>query len=282
MEKRCDLHMHSTYSDGSYSPAELVQEAERVGLSAIALTDHNSTAGLAEFMAAGAESELETAAGCEFSTDYLGTELHIVGMFLRPESWNTVEQYVEKMHIAKRESNHLLIEKLQQAGYQITYDEVSAETNGDSFNRAHVACVMQQKGYVESVRAAFQTVLSEKNGFYVPPKRLDALETIAFIRSIGGTAVLAHPFLNLDEAALREFLPQALSAGLCAMETHYTEFDADETRCAIALAEQFGLLQSGGSDFHGKAKPDIALGSGRGDLCVPYAFYETLRQAAAQ
>lgn len=279
MEKRCDLHMHSVYSDGSFTPAELVREAERIGLSAIALTDHNSTGGLSEFLAAGAGSSVTTVAGCEFSTEYAGNEVHIVGLFLAPETWNAIGKYVETMHIAKRESNHKLIENLQKAGYQITYEDVTAETHADSFNRAHVACVLQQKGYVESVRAAFDTVLSTKAGYYIPPKRLDALETVAFIKSIGGLAVMAHPFLNLDGEMLREFLRKASAAGLDAMETHYTEFDAEATARAIALAEEFGLLQSGGSDFHGKAKPDIMLGSGRGDLCVPYALYEALRQA---
>ena len=123
-------------------------------------------------------------------------------------------------------------------------------------------------------------IVELQNAVPPAPKRMDVFRTIRFIKSVNGLAVLAHPFLNLEQEELEKFLPLAKAAGLDAMETRYSKFDAAMTEAAEALAERFGLLQSGGSDFHGTRKPDIQLGTGRGDLCVPHAFYETLRTAA--
>ena len=136
--------------------------------------------------------------------------------------------------------------------------------------------VLLDKGYVGSVKEAFDTLLREGNGYYIPARRLGALATVSFIRAYGGRAILAHPFLNLDEAGLLDFLPQAKEAGLEGMETRYTEFDRETTRRAEALAARFRLMESGGSDFHGEAKPDIRLGRGWGALEVPFSFYEAL------
>ena len=274
--KRCDLHCHSCFSDGSLTPTQLVRLAEQQGLSALALTDHNTAKGLPELMQAGKKSEVITVAGCELSTDYNGTELHIVALFMPEQSWQEIEDFVYLMHLAKHDSNLKLIASLNEAGYAITYEEAAALTDADEFNRAHVARVLCEKGYVSSVSEAFEKLLGEERGYYVSPKRISSLAAIRFIKANGGVAVLAHPFFSMNEEGLLTFLPQAKEAGLDAMETHYSTFDATTTQRAEQLAEQFGLKQSGGSDFHGKAKPDIALGSGRGDLVVPFAFYENL------
>ena len=276
-EQICDLHTHSNCSDGSLSPTELVAAAKEQGITALALTDHNTTKGLAEFIKAGEAYGVTAVPGCEFSTDYKKTELHIVGLFLPERSWPEVEEYVDALRRGKHDSNLLLIEKLQERGCDITYDEVAALTDAAEFNRAHVARVLQAKGYVHSLDQAFDTLLKPGNGCYFPAKRPIALQTIRFIRRIGGLAVLAHPFLNLDAAELKIFLPRAKAAGLTAMETRYSLFDETATNDAAMLAKRFGLLPSGGSDFHGAAKPAIAIGTGRGNLCVPFSFYEALR-----
>ena len=279
--KTCDLHTHSTFSDGTLTPAELVKLAEQTGLSAVALTDHNTVDGLRAFLDAGAESSVLTVPGCEFSTDYGRTELHIVGLFLPERAWPEIRQYVGQLLTNKLRSNEQLIDNLRAAGYDITYEEADAAApDAATFNRAHVAGVLVQKGYVKDRHAAFAQILHEDGGLYVPPRRPDALETVAFIKENGGAAVLAHPFLNLDADALTAFLPEAKQRGLDAIETQYSEFDAATSAQAAALAERFGLKQSGGSDFHGSVKPDIALGTGKGSLCVPFAFYEALRDCA--
>ena len=276
--KTCDLHTHSSFSDGTLTPAELVKLAEQTGLSAVALTDHNTVSGLRTFLDAGAASSVLTVPGCEFSTDYGRTELHIVGLFLPERAWPEIQQYVGQLLTNKLRSNEQLIENLRAAGYDITYKEADAEApDAATFNRAHVAGVLVKKGYVRDRHEAFARILHEDGGLYVPPRRPGALDTIAFIKETGGAAVLAHPFLNLDADALTEFLPEAKRRGLDAIETQYSEFDAATAAQAAALAERFGLKQSGGSDFHGSVKPDIALGTGKGSLCVPFAFLEALQ-----
>ena len=279
--KTCDLHTHSTFSDGSETPAGIVKLAEQAGLSAVALTDHNTVNGLRAFQEAGAESSIMTVPGCEFSTGYGRTELHIVGLFLPERAWDDVEQYTAELGVRKRRSNEQLIGRLRAAGYDISYAEAEAAApDAETFNRAHVAGILMQKGYVKDRHEAFAGILNENAGFYTPPERPGALETIAFIKETGGAAVLAHPFLNLSAEALTEFLPQAKRSGLDAIETRYSTFDAETTAAAAALAERFGLKQSGGSDYHGSVKPDIALGTGKGSLCVPFAFLEALRACA--
>ena len=276
--KRCDLHIHSTFSDGTLSPSELVDLAEETGLSAVALTDHNTILGLKDFMKAGETSSVSTIAGCEFTTEYLGKEIHIVGLFLNEAVWEEVEDYFSQLLQSKRESNHSLISNLQNAGYDITFDEVASRTRASEFNRAHVAVLLQQKGYIRSIQEAFDTLLKEGNGYYIPPKRLDVFQTIEFIKSIGGVSVLAHPFLNLTEEELREFLPEAKNCGLDAMETRYSDYDSETTEKAEKIADEYELLKSGGSDFHGDIKPAISMGSGRGDLLVPIEYLESLQQ----
>ena len=276
--KRCDLHMHSVFSDGTLSPSELVALAEETGLSAIALTDHNTVLGLKEFMKAGETSSVSTIPGCEFTTEYRHKEIHMVGLFLQEAVWEDVENYFTQLKESKRESNHLLIQNLQNAGYEITYEEAAASTEASEFNRAHVATLLRQKGYIRNIKDSFDTILKEGNGYYIPPKRLDVFQTIRYIKSIDGVAVLAHPFLSLTETELREFLPEAKKSGLDAMETRYSEFDAETTEKAQKIAEEYELLQSGGSDFHGEIKPGIQMGSGRGTLCVPMEYLESLQK----
>ena len=275
--KTCDLHCHSTFSDGSLTPSELISLAEKQGLSALALTDHNAGKGLREFMAAGEKSEVEAIAGCEFSTDYNGRELHIVGLFFPESAWLKIKEYVEIMRLSKKESNIKLIERLNADGYEITYDEIAKTTSADGFNRAHVARVLFEKGYIGSVKEAFKTLLREDGKYYAPPKRLDAFETIRFIKENGAAAILAHPFLNLNYEELEEFLPKAKAQGLDGIETLYSKFSKEDTQMAKELARRFDLKESGGSDFHGKAKPEIQLGTGCGELCVPYEFVEILK-----
>lgn len=270
-----DLHTHSNCSDGSLTPTQLLRAAEEAGVEAIALCDHNTVAGLPEFMEAAKENAVEAVPGTEFSVDYRGKELHIVALWLPRESWGVVARRLEQLRIAKEESNQALVAALQRGGYPITYEEVLAVSGGEWVNRAHVARVLTEKGCTASVKEAFSTLLGRHGGYYTPPKLPDAFETIAFIKSLGAVAVLAHPFLSLDEAQLRGFLRQA--KGLDAMETMYPRFDQEATETLRAMAAEFGILESGGSDFHGAAKPDIQIGTGSGTLCVPREVLEALK-----
>lgn len=272
----CDLHTHSNFSDGTYSPAQLIAEAKRLGLSAIALTDHNTVAGLPDFMAAGQGSGVEAVPGCEFSADYQEVELHILGLFIAPKHYATVTALLEKAQQEKERSNRDLVTTLNAAGYDLDYAEICSRCSGQ-INRAHIAAAMVEKGYFATMQEAFKGPLSDQHGFYKRPKRIGAYDCIRFIKSIGAVAVLAHPFLNLDEAELRAFLPQAVEAGLDGMEVAYSKYSAETMATAFAVADDFGLKYSGGSDFHGGNKPDIALGIGRGSLRIPDRWLHVLR-----
>lgn len=277
--KKCDLHCHSNFSDGTLTPTELVKLAEKQGLSALALTDHNTSNGLTEFMEAGKNSDVVTVPGCEFTTEWRGIELHIVGLFFKRKYWNEIEDFMEIPKLAKHNSNLLLIENLNKAGYEVTAEEASALSDGE-FNRTHIARVLVSKGYLNNISEGFEGILKDGNGFYKPAKRISSMAAINFIKTNEATAILAHPLLNLTSNDLLEFLPEAKEAGLDAIETIYTEFDEEMTHVAKELAEEFDLKQSGGSDFHGTTKPGIYLGAGRNNITVPFEFYEDMLSCA--
>ncbi len=281
MDKICDLHVHSIYSDGTLSPAELIRLAEKSGVAAVALCDHNTVAGLSDFLEAAAKSDVTAIPGVEFSTDYGDTELHILALFVEKQHYGAITEQVEQMLRRKEQSNIDLIDALNAAGLPLDYEKIKAGTPGGSVNRAVIAAEMVRLGYCGSVKDAFSCWLSEKHGYFHPPKRLDALETIRFIKSIGAVAVLAHPFLNLDEKGLREFLPKAVEKGLDAMEVYYPKFSPEQTALAAQLAQEFHLLPSGGSDFHGANKPDIHLGTGRDNLKIACNLVENLAKRLA-
>lgn len=266
----CDLHNHSTYSDGTDTPAELVAIAEKTGLGAIALTDHNTVAGLPEFLAAAEGKNVRAIAGTEFSTDYNGIELHILGLFLRPEHYAPITDLLEDYRKRKEKSNLDLVDKLNEAGYKIDYEKIKSSTPKGQVNRALIAAELTRLGYTESVQDAFKKLLSPKCGYYIPPTRPSPFEIIRFIKSMGAVAVLAHPFLNLKEQELREFLKEAVPCGLDGMETLYSTYDEETTALAEQMATEFGILSSGGSDYHGGNKPHIQMGIGQGNLTIPY------------
>lgn len=276
MAQFCDLHTHSTYSDGTVTPTQLIRIAEEAGLAAVALTDHNTAAGLPEFLNAAAQSTVIAVPGVEFSTDYGQTELHILALFVKPEHDAAVEELVGQMLLRKEQSNLDLVEALVSLGMELDYGAIKASTPNGQVNRAVIAAEMVRKGYCETVKQAFSRYLGVSCGYFKPPRRLDALETIRFIKSIGAVAVLAHPFLNLDEAGLRQFLREAIPTGLDAMEVYYAGYSAERTELSERIVREFGLLASGGSDFHGNNKPDIRLGTGKGDLRLPLRLLEDL------
>lgn len=276
MNSFCDLHTHSHYSDGTYSPEQLIQAAREIGLSAVALTDHNTVDGLPEFVEAARNTPVEAVPGVEFSTEYGGRELHILGLFIEPRHYDAVNARLDQFLQQKNESNKLLVENLCKAGLDLDYEKIKEESAG-FINRAVIGAEMVRLGYCESVKAAFSQWLSEKKGYYKPPVRPDAFETIGFIKSLGCAAVLAHPLLSMDEETTRKFLDGAVPCGLDGMEAYYSTYDIKTTALAKALAARYGILESGGSDFHGGNKPDISIGIGRGDLRVSADLLEMLK-----
>ena len=271
----CDLHIHSTHSDGTLTPAALIAEAKRLGLT-VALTDHNTVSGLTDFLNEARKQGVTAIPGIEISSDLGGTELHVVGLFIAPEHYAAIEKLMVRYHKLKEESNIRLIENLRHAGYAIDYASVQKRAAHSTPNRALIALELVEQGYVSSVQEAFDKLLKEEHGYYIPPERLTTAEAITFLRSIHALPVLAHPFLNLTEDALRAALPDLMEAGLVAMEVQHSTYDDETITRAKAVADEFGLLYSGGSDFHGEPKPDVRLGVGKGNLDVPEAYLEAL------
>ena len=276
-----DLHTHSHFSDGTFSPKQIVESAAQAGLAAVALTDHNTVAGLPEFLRAAESCDVEAIPGVEISAGYEGKEVHIVGLFLVPDMWPRVTAYLETINQRKTESNRALARRLKEAGYALDFEQLLRSSRG-TVNRAVIAAKMMELGYVSSIQEAIKGPLSQDKGFYVPPKRLDAFEVIAFLKSVGAVSVLAHPYLSLEENEIRAFLPEAKAHGLAAMETRYSTYTPETTEAAIRLAKEFGIGESGGSDFHGENKPAIRLGIGRGDLRVPVTVVNRMMKECDQ
>lgn len=276
--KTCDLHTHSVFSDGTFTPTELVCSAENIGLSALALCDHNTVDGLGEFLKAAESRNIEAVCGCEFSVTFEEKELHLLALFIEKRHFDKISQMMQKYNCSKEESNTNLIAALNKAGYSLSYDEIKSRTPNGKINRAHIAAELTRKGYTGSIKEAFKTLLSKSKGFYKEPQRPDFFDMLEFINSIGAVSVLAHPFLNLDENRLESLLPRAKQKGLKAMECFYSLYDNQTTKKAIELCDKFLLKYSGGSDFHGGNKPDIKLGIGKGNLKIPYSIAAELQK----
>jgi predicted metal-dependent phosphoesterase TrpH len=282
LSRCCDLHTHSTYSDGSCTPTEIIEQAKALSLSAVALTDHNTIGGAREFAQAASEYGVEAVVGVEMSVGYGEKEIHMVGLFVSEEKYGQINEYLENIQLKKDIASYELYKALKAAGYDINYERIVSAGKMGSVNRVHFANELIRCGYISTIAEGFEGVLSEKHGFYKPAPRPDAFDVIEFFCGLGITPILAHPFLNLTYDELRTFLPKAKAHGLAAIETNYSTFTAEQTATAHALAEEFGLLKSGGSDFHGANKPNIALGIGLGDLRVPVEYYTTLAASNLQ
>lgn len=278
----CDLHTHSLYSDGEQTPEELVEMGEELGLSALVLSDHNTVKGLSRFMQAGRGKEIVTVPGVEVTCEFMSKEIHMLGLFVREDRAEETETYLSQIAKFKEKSNRKLEENLRKAGLPVDYEKIKTEAGEGFINRVHFARAMMEAGYVSSVPEAFEKYLREEHGLFESPQKLDALEVIDFLLSVKTLPVMAHPFLSLSLEELLLFLPKAKVRGLAGMETIYTKFSSEETATAHRLAEQYALLESGGSDFHGSNKPGIFMGTGRGNLQVPTRLYEKLREQAAR
>ncbi|MBR4864552.1 MAG: PHP domain-containing protein [Oscillospiraceae bacterium] len=271
-----DLHTHSHYSDGTHSPETLVAMAEKAGLKAIALCDHNTVGGLETFMAAGSKSSVETIPGAELTTGYKGKELHILALFLSPDCYDAVTEKMAPFRKAKEANNQQLFHSLLAAGFQLDRQRIF-QGSLDYVNRLAFAKELFRCGYAASTDEAFDKFLLPGLGFYEPAPRADVFDIIRFVRQLGALPVLAHPLYSVSEETLRELLPQAKEAGLAAMETHYSKYTPEETACARQLATEFGLAESGGSDYHGNKDSVIQMGVGKGSLHIPYTILENLK-----
>lgn len=263
----CDLHTHTNHSDGASTPAELVAAAKELNLT-IALTDHNTVTGLPEFLAEADKVGVNAIAGTELSTLHGDFEFHLLGLFIKPEYFDDVEEYCAAFIKDKKVSNIDLCNKLNARGYKIDFADVKARNVKGNANRAHIAAELVKAGYVSSVKEAFENLLDEKCGLYVPPERLGLIESIRFLRSIEALPILAHPLKEVDPDKLRELLPALIDAGLVGIETMHPSYSAEDVAVSKQIISEFGILESGGSDYHGYVKPDVFLGVGRGNVNI--------------
>ena len=273
----CDLHLHTYYSDGTSTPQELVDMAAEMGIASVALTDHNTVRGLPEFLAAARDKGVDAIAGIEFSVDYRDRELHLIALGIKEEHFAEIEKLMEEYLQMRHKTNRAMVQALRDDGYLIDYDEILKKSGNDYVNRAHIAAELVEKGYTTSIRQAFNNFLRVDGPYFKKRVLPDVFDMIEYIEKIGAVSILAHPFLQFDEEGLREFLREAKGHGLCGMETVYTEFSEEQTALARSLAREFELLESGGSDFHGSNKPDVAFAVGFGQLRVPASFAKKIK-----
>lgn len=276
--KTIDLHVHSNKSDGSLSPAELVAYAASKNVSAIALTDHDTTAGLLEAMEATKKYPVELIPGIEFSTEYAGRDIHILGLFLNwqaPFFQDGIRCFVD----SREDRNLKMCDKLLEAGIPVTYDDLKKEYPDCVITRAHYAKYMLKNGWIKSMAEAFERYIGDNCPCFVPRKKVTPIEAVLFIRKAGGLSILAHPTLyHMGDEALNELISPLVSAGLSGIEAIYSTYTMQDERRMKNLAAKYSLLISGGSDFHGSAKPKLDLGCGYGSLLVPFSVLENLKK----
>ena len=274
--KICDLHTHSDFSDGTCTPHELVREAANKGICAIALTDHNTVDGLPSFLAETEKAGVEGVGGVELSCDFEGGEIHLLALFLEERHYDSIRELCRELAHNKEESNRILVSRLIEDGYDIDdIDTIYRKSVHGNVNRAHIAEALMRGGYVTSVKEAFSGILSVERGYFVPPERIDPIQAVKLIRSMGAVSIIAHPYLNMTQEKLERFLSVGVEAGLHGMETYYPEYDRATHILARETARRFGLAESGGSDYHGTRKKERSLSSENG-FYAPYELYEKL------
>lgn len=277
MNKLIDLHTHSTASDGSMSPRELVRHAKESGLAAVAITDHDTIDGVEEALDEGAKIGIEVIAGVETSVDF-NPEMHILGYFFG-DTFKNLEHTLEKLRLSRNERNPKMVENLKSLGFDITMEEVRAEAKGNIVARPHMASVLMKKGYVKSVREAFDKYISDGKPAFVKKDKMTPEECVEAITKAGGIPVIAHPiFLYLTWGKLDELVGRLVKVGLKGIETYYVENSGDDTGNLLRIAIKHNIIPTGGSDFHGIFKPDIKIGKGKGNLYVPNEVLERLKR----
>ena len=276
--KYIDLHTHSGASDGSDSPRQLVEKAAAAGLAAIAVTDHDCVAGLAEAMEAGRELGVEVVPGIEVSSDYLENNVHILGYFIDPTApelrpvleWVTTERDIRNEKIA---------EMLFAAGYDITMEDLRKTYPGAVLGRPHFCEYLANKGCIANVKEGFDTLLGPGKPFYLPKKRISIEKAVEVIRAAGGVPALAHPVMyGYDREGIGRLFDTVEALGIRHVEALYSENSPEDEAWLLSECKRRSLGVTGGSDYHGSRKPWIELGRGKGNLRIPYELLEELKK----
>jgi len=274
-----DLHLHSTASDGTCSPEELIAEAGTLGLSAVALVDHDTLSGLAAFLRAGAHADVMPVPGVELSCSWHRGSLHIVGLFVDPDSL-LLQELLTRVRADRDGRNRKIVQALNKLGVELDLSDVLAFSKGETVGRPHIAAALVERGVCSDVRQAFHSLLGRDKPAFVSRYLPMPEESIRVIHDAGGVAVWAHPlaFSRKSRGRVRAMANQLKQLGLDGLETLYPDHKPDQRRTAQILADELGLLASGGSDYHGAHSPGVRMGVGYGDLDVPDELISPLRQ----
>lgn len=280
--KSIDLHVHSNRSDGTLSPSAVVDLALSKGLAAIALTDHDTTDGLDEALEAAEAArangaDFEVVRGIEFSTEYEGKDIHIVGLDIDHKG-EAFSKYLKDFQDARDNRNRKMCEKLREHGVDITYENLCAEFPGSVLTRAHYAKYMLKCGAIKSIPEAFERYIGDNAPCFLPREAVTPESAVSLILESGGIPILAHPVLyHMSDERLEKLIVTLKEVGLVGIEAHYSTYTPADERQIRSLADKYGLRISGGSDFHGETKAGLDMGTGYGSLFVPYEVLENLR-----
>lgn len=277
-----DLHVHTLASDGSDAPAAVVRKAAALGLRAIAITDHDTFVGLPEAMEAGRRYGVEVVPGVELSTVYDGVEVHVLG-YCMDETQPRLRAMMARATAERSARNETMVRRLHDAGYPITMEALHAAFPGQTMlGRPHIAEYLMRRGCVASVQDGMRNLLGRGKPFYVARYNIPLEESVETLRAAGGLPVVAHLFkYRYTPEQLAAMVDAAAAAGAVGLEAMYTNYTPEQEQAARAMAAERGLLCTGGTDYHGARKPDIALGAGFGSLRVPYALLAALKAATA-
>lgn len=266
-----DLHLHTNFSDGTYSPEELAVQAKVHGLAAVALTDHDTVEGCARMGIACEQISIEFVTGTELTAELNGNELHLIGYFIDVNNPRLLLE-VGKFQAVRQERIREMVARLNELDIPLQADSVFAIANCRSPGRPHVGRALVQGGFCATLDEAFDRFLKKHRPAWVPKFKISALDAIALIHQAGGVAVMAHPGLNRTD----DVIPELVSAGLDGLECYHTKHSPATVEHYVALAEKHCLLVTGGSDCHGlnKGKPLI------GSIKLPYQHVRELKERA--
>lgn len=277
-----DLHVHSTKSDGTYTPTELVNYAVEKGLTAFALTDHDTIDGIEEALEAAKNKPITVIPGIEYSTEYLNRDVHIVGLFIDYKAPVFLE-YLARFQQSRTDRNYKLCANLRNTNIDITYETLLEMFPDAVITRAHYAKYLLTKGYVKSMKEAFDRYLGDHTPYFVHREKITPQEVIEVTLKAGGVPVLAHPTLyKLGKEQLDILVATLVEHGLKGIECVYSTYTPQEERQTKALAAKYNLIPSGGSDFHGDNKPGLDLGIGYGKLYIPEEYMQKLKNARTE
>ncbi len=279
---RIDLHLHSTYSDGSFSPTDLIHQARHARVTALALTDHDTTAGMTEALEAAKPYSIEVISGVEISSLYKGKETHILGYFVDYHN-ESFQKHLYALRKSRQERIPKIIARLNNQGLSLSHEDVTAVAGHGSIGRPHIAQVLVNKQYASTIEDAFSRYLKEGAAAYITRELPDAKEAIHWIRNTGGIPSLAHPsWVGNSMSELQAACKELKTVGLQGIEVFYGTHTLRQTSDYLNLARRLELLPTGGSDFHGATRPHIAVGVGKGNLNVPEKILEPLKVRAAE